>query len=83
MTSSAERRPTSEGLRADLNVIDMDRIGLLKPEAIADLPDGARRLGQRATGYDATVVAGVPTWRGGEATGALPGRLVRGARRTN
>jgi N-acyl-D-aspartate/D-glutamate deacylase len=44
-----------------------------------DLPSGGRRLVQRADGYVATIVSGVPVYRDGEATGALPGRLVRGA----
>jgi N-acyl-D-aspartate/D-glutamate deacylase len=79
----SDRGRIVEGMRADLNVIDFDRVGLLRPEAVADLPDGAKRLGQRATGYEATIVAGVPTYIGGEATGALPGRLVRGNRRSN
>ena len=73
-----DRGVIAAGKRADLNVIDMDRIQLFKPEAVADLPNGAMRLGQRAAGYDATIVAGVTTYRGGEPTGALPGRLVRG-----
>jgi N-acyl-D-aspartate/D-glutamate deacylase len=68
------------GLRADLNVIDLDNVTLMKPEAVADLPDGAKRLGQRAKGYDATIVGGVVTYRHGEHTGALPGKLVRGSR---
>lgn len=68
------------GLRADLNIIDLDNVGLLRPEAVCDLPDGAKRLGQRATGYDATIVAGQVTRRMGQPTGALPGRLVRGSR---
>ena len=46
----------------------------------ADLPAGGRRLLQRAEGYDATIVSGIPVYRQGEATGALPGRLVRGAK---
>ncbi|MBM3595438.1 MAG: amidohydrolase family protein [Alphaproteobacteria bacterium] len=68
------------GLRGDLNVIDLDNVMLMKPESIGDLPNGAKRLHQRARGYDATVVAGEVTYRNGEPTGALPGRLVRGAR---
>ncbi|MCX7863718.1 MAG: amidohydrolase family protein [Novosphingobium sp.] len=68
------------GKRADLNVIDIDTIGLGRPTAIANLPNGARMIGQGATGYDATICAGEVTYRMGEATGALPGRLVRGAR---
>src|SRR5438477_9782485 len=46
----------------------------------SDLPAGGRRLSQRADGYDATIVSGTVTYRSGHATGALPGRLVRGAR---
>ncbi|MBV9118510.1 MAG: amidohydrolase family protein [Acetobacteraceae bacterium] len=68
------------GLRADINVIDFDRLSVHAPEVRYDLPSGGRRLVQRTEGYDATIVAGVPTWRGGAATGALPGRLVRGRR---
>ena len=54
--------------------------GAVKPESIGDLPNGAKRLHQRASGYDATIVAGEVTYRKGEPTGALPGRLVRGSR---
>jgi N-acyl-D-aspartate/D-glutamate deacylase len=67
------------GYRADLNVIDTSKIGIGRHEIVADLPDGGRRLHQNATGYDATIVAGEVTYRNGVATGALPGRLVRGA----
>jgi N-acyl-D-aspartate/D-glutamate deacylase len=45
---------------------------------VSDLPAGGRRLMQRASGYVATIVSGVPVYREGEATGALPGKLVRG-----
>jgi N-acyl-D-aspartate/D-glutamate deacylase len=69
------------GLKADLNVIDLDRLALHRPEMCFDLPAGGGRLGQAASGYDATIVAGAVTYRDGVATGALPGRLVRGARR--
>jgi len=74
-----DRGRIAPGLRADFNVIDIDRIGLHRPEAIGDLPGGASRIGQRASGYDATIVAGKVTRRGGIHTGALPGRLVRGS----
>jgi len=50
------------------------------PEIIYDLPAGGKRLVQRTEGFDATVVAGAVAYRNGEATGALPGRLVRGPR---
>ena len=49
-----------------------------RPEVRYDLPAGGRRLVQRADGYLHTVVAGTETYRGGEPTGELPGRLVRG-----
>jgi N-acyl-D-aspartate/D-glutamate deacylase len=69
-----------QGYRADINVIDYDALTLLAPEVGYDLPAGGRRLLQRAKGYVATVVAGEITYRDGESTGALPGRLVRGAK---
>jgi len=46
-----------------------------------DLPAGGKRLVQQAEGYVATVLSGAVTYREGEATGALPGRLVRGPQR--
>jgi len=67
------------GYRADLNVIDFDGLTLHTPHIVHDLPAGGRRLMQTATGYDATIVAGQVIQRGGVATGATPGRLVRGA----
>ena len=68
------------GFKADMNVIDLDRLNLHRPEIVADLPAGGRRLLQKADGYVATVVSGTITYREGEFTGALPGRLVRHAR---
>jgi N-acyl-D-aspartate/D-glutamate deacylase len=68
------------GYKADLNVIDYDRQRLRKPEVVYDLPSGGRRLVQRADGYSATILSGVVVHRDGVATGALPGRLVRGAK---
>jgi N-acyl-D-aspartate/D-glutamate deacylase len=65
------------GLRADINVIDWDALALNRPGMLYDLPGGGRRLMQTVRGYDATIVAGVVTYRHGEATGALPGKLVR------
>jgi N-acyl-D-aspartate/D-glutamate deacylase len=47
-----------------------------------DLPTGGRRLIQRAQGYVATIVAGEVTYRDGAPTGALPGRVLRGAQPT-
>ena len=67
------------GMKADLNVIDYDRLALRPPEIVYDLPAGGKRLVQRTDGFDATIVSGSVVYRNGEATGALPGRLVRGA----
>jgi N-acyl-D-amino-acid deacylase len=65
------------GKRADLNIIDHQRLRLHPPEVVNDLPAGGKRLVQRADGYAATLVNGVPVYEAGEHTGALPGRLVR------
>src|SRR3982075_898547 len=67
------------GYKGDVNVIDYDRLHLHPPKVHYDLPVGGRRLLQQVDGYDATIVSGVVTQRGGSATGARPGRLVRGA----
>jgi N-acyl-D-aspartate/D-glutamate deacylase len=75
-----DRGVVKPGYRADLNVIDYERLRLHAPEVAYDLPAGGRRLVQRASGYKATIVAGEVTYRDGEATGALPGRLIRGAK---
>ncbi|WP_312007567.1 amidohydrolase family protein [Nocardioides alcanivorans] len=75
-----DRGLLAPGYKADLNVIDFDGLRLHKPEVHHDLPAGGRRLLQRADGYLHTVVSGAETYRSGEATGALPGRLVRGGR---
>ena len=66
------------GKKADINVIDYDRLRLHAPEVRHDLPAGGKRLVQRADGYTATIVSGRVTYRQGEPTGELPGRLVRG-----
>ncbi|HEY7853230.1 MAG TPA: amidohydrolase family protein, partial [Caulobacteraceae bacterium] len=74
-----DRGVIARGYRADLNVIDYGGLTLHAPAVAHDLPAGGRRLVQKASGYLATVVGGKVTYRDGEATGTLPGRLVRGA----
>ena len=73
-----DRGLVAPGFRADLNVIDYDNLTLFAPQVAYDLPAGGRRLIQRAKGYVATIVAGQVTYRDGEPTDALPGRLLRG-----
>jgi len=75
-----DRGVIAPGYKADLNVIDYDRLNVGPLHVVYDLPSGGRRLNQRTEGYVATILSGVPVYREGEATGALPGRLVRGAR---
>ena len=76
----ADRGVLAPGYRADLNVVDFDRLRLHKPTVVHDLPANGRRLLQRADGWRHTVDAGEETYHDGEATDALPGRLVRGAK---
>ena len=72
-----DRGRLAPGLRADVNLIDFDRLRLHKPELVHDMPANGRRFVQRVEGYEATLVAGTPIFERGEHTGALPGRLVR------
>lgn len=73
-----DRGVIAPGMRADLNLIDFDALAVEAPSMAYDLPAGGKRLLQRASGYERTFVAGTETYCRGEATGALPGRLVRG-----
>ena len=75
-----DRGVVAPGLRADLNVIDLDGLRLSPPEMVHDLPAGGRRLIQRATGFAATICAGEPVRLDDQSTGSRPGRLVRSAR---
>ena len=65
------------GYKADINIIDYEGLTLHEPEIINDLPAGGRRLVQKASGYDYTIVSGEVAFIKGEATGALNGRLIR------
>jgi N-acyl-D-aspartate/D-glutamate deacylase len=67
-----------EGLAADVIVFDPDRVAPDMPEVVNDLPAGARRLRQKATGFHASIVNGQVVLRDGAHTGAHPGRLLRG-----
>ncbi|HUC37714.1 MAG TPA: D-aminoacylase, partial [Acidimicrobiales bacterium] len=72
-----DRGVLAPGFKADINVIDFEHLSARRPEMSYDLPAGGKRLLQRASGYLHTFVSGVETYRDGEATVALPGRLVR------
>jgi N-acyl-D-aspartate/D-glutamate deacylase len=75
-----DRGVIAAGKLADINLIDIDRLGAHPPTIVRDLPAGGRRLMQTADGYRCTIKRGVVTFRDGEHTGELPGVLVRGAR---
>ncbi len=74
-----DRGSLAIGMKADINVIDMSRLAIHSPIVLKDLPAGGRRFQQTSAGYDATIVSGQVVYRDGQATGALPGRLVRSA----
>jgi N-acyl-D-aspartate/D-glutamate deacylase len=74
-----DRGLVKPGYKADLNVIDHNRLTLHRPGVAYDLPAGGRRLIQHADGYEATIVSGEITYREGKPTNALPGKLIRGA----
>ena len=73
-----DRGLLAPGLQADVNVIDLDTIGIKPPEMVYDLPSGAGRLVQRSHGYACTLAHGQVIVEDNEPTGALPGRLLRG-----
>lgn len=72
-----DRGALKPGLRADLNIIDLGRLGLSPPRMVHDLPAGGGRLLQTPRGIDLTLCRGVVTFEAGEATGELPGTLLR------
>jgi N-acyl-D-amino-acid deacylase len=67
-----------EGYHADVVVFDPATVAPRMPTLEYDLPAGARRLKQQATGIKATVVNGDVLLRDNQHTGALPGKLLRG-----
>lgn len=73
----ADRGVLREGFAADINIFDPQTVGPLLPEVVHDLPTGARRLSQRASGFRATLVGGQVLIEDGKHTGALPGKLIR------
>ena len=72
-----DRGRLAPGLRADLNLIDYDRLRVRPPEFCNDLPANGRRLVQRVDGYKATLFGGQPVFEDGHHTGLLTGRLLR------
>lgn len=78
--SMLDRGLIAPGMKADINVIDVDALALKTPHIVHDLPAGGKRFVQNAEGILATVVSGEVIYQNGAHTGRLPGRLVRGGR---
>ncbi len=73
-----DRGLVAPGYKADFNIIDFDALRSHQPELVFDLPAGGKRIVQKASGYRHTFVSGLEVMRDGEATGELPGKLIRG-----
>jgi len=73
-----DRGLIQEGLKADINVIDFEALKLHTPHIVHDLPAGGKRFLQNADGIALTIKAGEVIYENGAATGALPGKLIRG-----
>ena len=76
--SLKDRGLIAPGYKADINLIDYEALSLKTPHIVNDLPAGGKRLLQHANGIVSTMVSGTVIYQSGEATGALPGKLVRG-----
>ena len=78
-----DRGALLKGMRADINIIDYEKISLTKPSLSYDLPAGGKRLIQKSNGYNHTFVKGIEVSHNGEFTGELPGKLIRGKQSIN
>jgi len=73
-----DRGVIAPGFKADINIIDYDKLSLTQPYIAYDLPAGGRRLLQKASGYVMTLCSGKVIAENDEVTGVLPGKLIRG-----
>lgn len=77
-----DRGELREGYRADIVIIDPERVGTSGVERVADLPGGAWRLTSFPRGVDHVLVNGVEIVREGVLTGELPGQVLRAGQDT-
>jgi N-acyl-D-amino-acid deacylase len=73
-----DRGVIAPGMKADINVIDFEKLHIHAPKLVYDLPANGKRFLQDITGYHATICSGEVIYRNGKATGKLPGKLIRG-----
>jgi N-acyl-D-aspartate/D-glutamate deacylase len=72
-----DRGTLKAGMRADVNVFDMDRVTQLQPHIVHNFPGGAPHFTMRARGYKATLVNGKINVRDDQSTGARAGMVLR------
>ena len=73
-----DRGEIKTGMIADINIIDFEKLNVSLPKMIFDLPKGGKRLVQESFGYLATIKSGEVVYENGQATGSLPGQVIRG-----
>ncbi len=73
-----DRGEIKTGMIADINIIDFEKLNVSLPKMIFDLPKGGKRLIQESFGYLATIKSGEVVYENGQATGTLPGQVIRG-----
>ena len=71
------------GMKADINIIDYEKISLMMPTLSYDLPAGGKRLIQKSIGYEHTFVSGIEVSYKGEFTEKFPGKVIRGKQKLN
>ena len=72
-----DRGAIKEGLKADINILDIENLGSSDPYMLKDLPAGGSRLMQKTSGYLANIVSGKITYVKGKKENVLPGKLVK------
>lgn len=75
-----DRGTLAVGKRADVNVIDYEKVGQYLPEYVHDFPNGAGRYTQPGCGFKATICNGEIVNENDQLTGARPGRILRGGK---
>ena len=73
-----DRGEIKAGMTADINIIDFEKLNVSLPKMIFDLPKGGKRLVQESFGYLTTIKSGEVVYENGQATGTLPGQVIRG-----